>query len=967
MLNYGTRVFLFLVCVTITLGWVPCLWGQVHDFPAFETKPPAKPFHTVWIEGEQYLKQNGWEIRAATDCYDGKAAILNAPKKGEYRVEYEFSVDRAGLYLVAVAGQPVGRGYTSPISVSFDGGEWQNVTNTPCSKIAWGPSGAVNWTNAALTELKEGKHVFSIRVDTPRSDGITAYIVDAIALVYDPYRALNIPPHLMTDKPGNVFTRKDKTIFRLKQKGDFGTLTWSVVDWRGTEVAKGTWNTSHYALKLPDLDLGFYRLKVSGGENWRITIPFSRVVDPEERVFNPDSPFAVDSSQSWHAVTPGNRFAPADPQHYLTDLLRLAGVTMVRDRCSWSMSKDGKFDWNFNASVFKLLSEHGIRVCGMYHYVPEWMKEGRETWGLPHDLIALYQLCRESGKRYAAEVAAWEFWNEQDVSNVAWYYAAAMKAAYLGYKAGNPEQRVLNGSTCMHPVPRFMDIFMESGMEDYFDVFNCHIYSLQDTPATTADEWEFLKRNRAGDKPIWITENGFLQGGGSEPIDPGAPFYEHTEQQELDQAEYLIKAQLRFVSYGVERDFSFVFVPLNECGRGRVWGMLRWDYLAKPAYTAFANLTAQLSNARYLGARDPKKNVKGYVYEQKNGTKTYACWSESSQDIPVTLTDSAAELELIDFMGTRTILQPKNGAFTFLAGRYPVYVRGLRDIKPAKPFHRPVKQKSPDSGKDLTIVLRLNLEKGFKIVRNKALVDPTDEGRAVLDIFNLSDEAKQGRIENFGQGYTIVGLPESIVIPAMGKVSLEVGLKFTEGGYGLVKLRLGGTFNGKPVSPVYIPIKRPHRGMDPALKVKSLPMEDVTRWGKNSSGAMTISSDEKEKAIAFKVTFPPATDQWIYPEFRLKLPAESMAGAVGIGFEVKASRDEGWALVMVCLQDTHERSEDCWLPYFPTTEWQTVTILFEEDAPVNFNPANIKMLRLGANPGEREYEYRVRNFKVYYK
>jgi len=129
---------------------------------------------------------------------------------------------------------------------------------------------------------------------------------------------------------------------------------------------------------------------------------------------------------------------------------------------------------------------------------------------------------------------------------------------------------------------------------------------------------------------------------------------------------------------------------------------------------------------------------------------------------------------------------------------------------------------------------------------------------------------------------------------------------------------------------------------------------------------MEIFRDEKEKAIGFKVKFPPATDQWVYPEFRLRLPEESMKGAVGLGFEVKASQASSWALVMACMEDKHEKGDSCWMPYFPTTEWQTVNILFEEDSPVNFDPGDIRMLRIGANPGDREFEYRLRNFRVFY-
>jgi len=500
---------------------------------------------------------------------------------------------------------------------------------------------------------------------------------------------------------------------------------------------------------------------------------------------------------------------------------------------------------------------------------------------------------------------------------------------------------------------------------------------LHDTPETVRDEQAFLARHGVGDKPIWITENGYLQSGGAEPLAPGAGA-EHTEAQELAQAEYLVKAHIRFQSLGIAKNFSFFFCPYNECGAGRVWGILRWDYAAKVAYAAIANLTAQLSNAEFLGTRH-QPGIQAFVYRQKDGTRSLVFWSEGKEPKPFSIKDSAKELTAVDFTGGRSVVRPVNGEFAFSADRYPTYVNGFLELPPGEkkdtlPHGRekredtlPHGRVSLRKGMDLAVVLRMNLGEGFRIVLNKALVDGTDRGRGVLDVFNLSDEVKTGRVENPGTGYTVLGLPESITLKPMSKVSLEVNFKFESAGYGLTQVRLGGTFNGKEISPIYIPVKRPHAGMDPGLQSRPLPVDDAGRWVKNSSGSMTIFADEKEQAAGFKVTFPPATDQWIYPEFRLNLPAESMCGAVGIGFEVKASKAEGWALVMACMDDVHERGEGCWLPYYPTTEWQTVNILFEEDAPVNFRPENIKMLRIGANPSEREFEFRVRKMRVYFK
>jgi hypothetical protein len=208
--------------------------------------------------------------------------------------------------------------------------------------------------------------------------------------------------------------------------------------------------------------------------------------------------------------------------------------------------------------------------------------------------------------------------------------------------------------------------------------------------------------------------------------------------------------------------------------------MLRWDYVAKPAFTAFANLTAQLSNARYLGTKAVGKNADCFVFEQPGGSKTLVLWSQGDAAVPVRINDSVAKVERVDFMGKRTTLHSQNGVYTLSAERYPTYIHGFREIKPFRPFV-PLKQKAAFvPQKDLTIVMRLNLEKGFQIVRNKALVDKTNLGQATLDIFNFSDQAKQGKVENLGQGYTIKGLSEPINIAPMGKVTLPVELKFKE-------------------------------------------------------------------------------------------------------------------------------------------------------------------------------------------
>ena len=83
---------------------------------------------------------------------------------------------------------------------------------------------------------------------------------------------------------------------------------------------------------------------------------------------------------------------------------------------------------------------------------------------------------------------------------------------------------------------------------------------------------------------------------------------------------------------GPRKDFLFSLHPVNERDRTKAWGLLRWDYSAKPAYVALANLTWQLEGARYVGALNPAEGVRGFLYQMPDGSQTLVFWSESELD-----------------------------------------------------------------------------------------------------------------------------------------------------------------------------------------------------------------------------------------------------------------------------------------------------------------------------------------------
>ena len=110
---------------------------------------------------------------------------------------------------------------------------------------------------------------------------------------------------------------------------------------------------------------------------------------------------------------------------------------------------------------------------------------------------------------------------------------------------------------------------MQNGVGDYMDAFNFHVYSrLEEYPSIVAEKREFLTRYGQEHKPMWLTENGLrVEGEGKEdPIVPGSNLWEHDPQQELMQAELMVKANVLMHALGVDKNFFFVFPPYNEQG-----------------------------------------------------------------------------------------------------------------------------------------------------------------------------------------------------------------------------------------------------------------------------------------------------------------------------------------------------------------------------------------------------------------
>lgn len=787
--------------------------------------------------------------------------------------------------------------------------------------------------------------------------------------------------------PGTVFMQGEELRFSVND-GFPHPESWSLRDWRGQEIRRGKWPAKHSGtLVLKTLPNGYYLLAPESGKTpFRGVRSFAVVTDTATRRRNPASFFALDSAQSWLAVpNKKNRLHPQDGYEVVSELLRRAGAEIVRERLRWEECEPvpGKLEWGRYMLNAKLLSDRGVRISGLYHDAPPWTKQGAGYY--PDDLIAVYRFANAAAKTFRGKMAVWEFWNEPDHGSVPappWDFASAYKAACLGFKDAIPGVPVMNGGfavTMPHP---HMDIVLKNAAE-YIDIFNVHTYMpLRDFPGVITELRQLLARYGMEDCPLWFTENGTEAEGTAAINGEPAGIRVHSPEQEMILAEFLPKSMIYLQSLGVDRDFFFVLPPYNERRGTKDWGLLRRDYSVKPAYVTFATLTDRLSAAEYLGTIRAGKGIRGFLYLLPDGTQTLVYWSVSPLDTErhgadlkmsnryersFQLQTGNGNFRIFNIFGTPHEVRAKDGVLTLTADRLPKLLTGLSGMKPDVPFRRTEKAAvRPVGYSDKTIVYRVKLSNDFTISPAKNCVDPGKENaKFTLQIFNLSKTSKRGMVRF--PGGRITKLPSLITLPPFSKTELPLSFTPELNRDYCGELRVEGVFNGRKTTPLVIPVVSRTKMLAEARRVPLVRAADPAAWRSNSSGRMEITADAEERAVCFSVRFPPGVDRWVYPEFVLHLPDESLKDVIGISFEVRVSSAAQLRqmLVMGVAGTEKEHGRTFLFPVLPPTEkWnERAFSLFDSNA----TPEKLRQLRIGLNTDADEIVYFLRNIQLLYR
>lgn len=751
---------------------------------------------------------------------------------------------------------------------------------------------------------------------------------------------------LTAGRPGNLFAFGQKVVVQAEPKD----AEWRVTDLDGAEVAKG-----RGTIEIDGLPHGYYELVAKAGER-TAKLAFGVVSDHSAKQ-PPSGRLNVDGATAW-LEREGRHEA-------IAQMLRMAGIGWVRERFSWAGTEPekGKVDWKQYDAVADAFAKHGVRVYQIFHDSPAWSHAGKKNTRNPADLRDAFAFAKRLAEHYKGRVAAWEVWNEPDIffwPDLSDTFAGLQKAAYLGFKAGDPALPVLLGSFCRGHCA-FDENLFASGIGHYFDIFNWHIYAPPEQyPATLARYLELLSRHGCGERPVWLTEAGIR-------LTATLPDGEISAADERRQADFVPKSFAYSLAAGTDNHFFFVLPYYLE--HGVQFGALRKDLSPRPGFIAIAAAVDILGEARFLGLRH-EAGLTTLAFHNGHD-RVLILWSSAPREVQLPV--AAEKVIVADCVGKRTAREAAGAKLKLALGPSPQYLIGVGEqalkglggtLRPEGKL--PANQPSP------------------LVIRGQAQVPTLDKDR---DSYLIGDEPFAYAVEacNFGakpaSGRVALELPPGWKAePAEAKVSLEpMGRVVSEfriapgaAALGPQKIRVQPAFDDPTVAPAVSSFRFDLARVKPTKEL-GLGLDEPGRWQKNISGNGTMEiAAGKEGGARFEAAFIAPGDRWCYPKSDFGRPMDFSAYQA-VSFDYRCHADDEATVVRLQLI---EPNGACYLTttgWNARKEWTRATAAFADLAWGSYSPKDpngtldlktVRALMIGLNTPRDDVWLEVRNIKL---
>lgn len=602
------------------------------------------------------------------------------------------------------------------------------------------------------------------------------------------------------------------------------------------------------------LPRGYYELRRPGGAASAFIVTF----DPEKRPrVEPDrARIATDGAIAW-LVKPEDFEA-------VSRLMALAGVAWVRDRLSWAEVQParGEFRPGRYERAARVQQSAGLSVVTVFHDTPAWARKDGNRKGFPEALDGAFAFGKSLAGHFRGLLRAYEVWNEADIEvfavETADRYAAFLKAASLGLKAGDPRALVLMNSFATQ-AQGFGEVLFENEIGAYVDAYNYHLYQPPDRHPSVA-RWHFALAERFGLRglPFWVTEAGIRL------PDAGGRL---AEADRWKQADFVAKSYARSLMTGVDRHFFFIFPYYKE---GKInFGLLDRDWGPTPGLAALATMSYALGRADPLGEGLPGGRGVTALFFDAGPWRTTVLWAPEAGEVEVKTGDPAARVlsltgEEIPFQGGRVRVGPS-----------PVYVLA-KDLAPAATATRPALPPRPPAPGLPEVVLRISLPRATASFRKQLYVLPADSATpAEVEVWNLGVLPFRGKVRLSCEApFRIEPGEAEVEVPPMEAARVSVVLcPPAEGGAAVVRVEARAESAGRTSSAARVRV-----GLEPRraayLTVEPFPL-DPKDWTPGIAGGGEVKlTSGGGGSLRVEALFRGGGDRWTYPSLVFRPPRD---------------------------------------------------------------------------------------------
>jgi hypothetical protein len=297
------------------------------------------------------------------------------------------------------------------------------------------------------------------------------------------------------------------------------------------------------------------------------------------------------------------------------DVIGATGARWIRMDINWDLiQREGPsaYNWSPFDRVVASAQARGLNILATILYTPPWARpSGTNGSTPPADLNSYAAFAAAVVHRYAPlGIHAYEIWNEPNNSRFwaphadAARYTELLRLASSAIRTADPQALIVTGGTSpaldqggnVAPVTFLKQIYAHGG-KGSFDAVGHHPYTTPGRPGETQawNAWfqmtgartslrSVMAHNGDANKQVWATEFGAPTGG------PSGSYV-----GEADQAELVTRAFKLFASYDWAGPL-FWYAPrdlgVDRSTREDFYGLIRNDFSAKPAFTAYRSLAA---------------------------------------------------------------------------------------------------------------------------------------------------------------------------------------------------------------------------------------------------------------------------------------------------------------------------------------------------------------------------------------